>query len=227
MADSTLVILTADHGEEFFEHGSVLHGRSYFEEVIRVPLLLRGPGVPAGLRTDNLASLVDVVPTALGLLGLPIPDAVQGVDLSLAWREGTAQGPEGTAQGPEGTAQGPEGTAQGPKGTAQGREAVLAEADRGLAVPGRYRMLRTDRHKLILDSVGGEARIYDLRDDPMEKQPVADAALARSLINRLEAMTEEPRQAPAAPPLSAEQREMLQRLGYGDGAAASGSRPPR
>ena len=199
MADSTLVILTADHGEEFFEHGSVLHGRSYFEEVIRVPLLLRGPGVPAGLRSDNLASLVDVLPTALGLLGLPIPDAVQGMDLSLAWREGTMQG----------------------------REAVLAEADRGLEVPGRYRMLRTDRHKLILDSVGGEARIYDLRVDPMEKQPVADAALARSLSNRLEAMTEEPRRAPAAPPLSAEQREMLQRLGYGDGAGSPGSGPPR
>lgn len=199
VADSTLVILTSDHGEEFFEHGSVLHGRTYFEEVIRVPLLLRGPGVPAGHRVDELASLVDVVPTALGLLGLPIPEALQGLDLSVTWREGTRPG----------------------------REAILAESDRGLEVPGRYRMLRTDRHKLVLDTRQAGTRIYDLQADPKEMQPVTDPGLLRSLSQRLEAMTEQPRRAPSGPALSPEQLEMLRRLGYGDEGAASGPDPSR
>ncbi len=79
--EDTLVVVTSDHGEEFLEHGSVLHSRTYYEEVIRIPLILRGPGVAAGRRASGLASLVDVLPTALGLLGIPVLAELPGRDL--------------------------------------------------------------------------------------------------------------------------------------------------
>jgi len=80
LADDTLLVLTADHGEEIFEHGSVLHGYPY-DETARVPLVFRGPGIPNGRRVPELAALVDLMPTILSLLSLPIPKHVQGRDL--------------------------------------------------------------------------------------------------------------------------------------------------
>jgi len=57
----SLVILTSDHGEEFFEHGSLLHGRSVYQELVRVPLIMVGPGAPMGRRVASLSKN----PTAL------------------------------------------------------------------------------------------------------------------------------------------------------------------
>lgn len=72
LADDTLVVLTADHGDEFFEHGSLGHRLTLFEEVIQVPLILRMPGrLPAGRRVSGLVSTIDILPTALALLELP------------------------------------------------------------------------------------------------------------------------------------------------------------
>jgi arylsulfatase A-like enzyme len=78
--DDTLVIITSDHGEEIFEHGESIHQQPY-EETSRVPLVFKGPGIPRGLRLPYLAELVDLMPTVLSLLSLPIPDHVQGDDL--------------------------------------------------------------------------------------------------------------------------------------------------
>ncbi len=78
----TLVVLLSDHGEEFWEHGGVEHGHTFFDEVVRVPLILRGPGVPAGRRVGALTSLADVTPTILDLLGLPALPGVQGTSLA-------------------------------------------------------------------------------------------------------------------------------------------------
>ena len=60
---------TSDHGEEFAEHGHLGHGSGLWEEQLRVPLLLRGPGLAPGRRRDP-ASLVDLAPTLLAALGL-------------------------------------------------------------------------------------------------------------------------------------------------------------
>lgn len=68
----TLVIITADHGEEFFEHGAIGHRRTLYEEVVRVPLLLRLPGViPANTKVHEVASIADILPTVLDVLRLP------------------------------------------------------------------------------------------------------------------------------------------------------------
>lgn len=80
--DTTVVALTSDHGEEFFEHGRFGHRMTLFEEVLRVPLVLRRPGlVPAGGTSDVFASLVDVAPTLLELSGLPRPEGTWGRSL--------------------------------------------------------------------------------------------------------------------------------------------------
>ncbi|MEX1024145.1 MAG: sulfatase [Planctomycetota bacterium] len=71
LAESTLVIVTSDHGDEFFEHGSLGHRNTLFEEITQVPLIVRWPGrVAAGTRIAPLASTVDLVPTVLDWLRL-------------------------------------------------------------------------------------------------------------------------------------------------------------
>lgn len=93
LADDTIVVFTSDHGEEFFDHGSVGHGHSVYQELLRVPLIIRWPGVTdETLRIDDAVGLVDVMPTLLDALGLPIPDDISGRSLAplLAGRSETA-----------------------------------------------------------------------------------------------------------------------------------------
>jgi arylsulfatase A-like enzyme len=71
-ARTTLVVVVSDHGEEFFEHGGLGHRRNLAPEAIRIPLLLRLPDrLPAGAAPRGAASLTDVLPTVMELLGLP------------------------------------------------------------------------------------------------------------------------------------------------------------
>ena len=71
-AEDTLLVVTADHGEEFWEHGSVEHGRTLFGEVVNVPLLVRFPGGRfGGQRVTAPVSLIDVLPTLREAVGLP------------------------------------------------------------------------------------------------------------------------------------------------------------
>ena len=78
--DSTIIVVTADHGEEFQEHGRLKHGSHLYEESIRVPLIVAGPGIGASRRTDT-AQGVDLLPTLAARLGLPAPPALPGRDL--------------------------------------------------------------------------------------------------------------------------------------------------
>jgi arylsulfatase A-like enzyme len=80
--DRTALVVVSDHGEEFFEHGSVGHGHSLYQELLDVPLLVRYPPlVPAGVRVDADAELLDVAPTVLELAGVEAADDVQGESL--------------------------------------------------------------------------------------------------------------------------------------------------
>lgn len=80
--DDTLVVIVSDHGEEFWDHGSVLHAHSVFQELIHVPLLMRVPSLErdAG-RIAQRVSMVDVLPTLLELLALPVPAGLHGHSL--------------------------------------------------------------------------------------------------------------------------------------------------
>jgi arylsulfatase A-like enzyme len=75
--EETVVVVTADHGEEFWDHGSVGHGHSVYEELLHIPMFMRVPGAPVS-RVDAPVGLVDVVPTLLDVLGLPVPDDLAG-----------------------------------------------------------------------------------------------------------------------------------------------------
>ena len=82
LCDRTLVVVLADHGEEFWDHGGSEHGRTVYEEVIRVPLLMRWTGhVAAGMRIDPVVRLTDVAPTLLDLVGIPVPPDRDGETL--------------------------------------------------------------------------------------------------------------------------------------------------
>jgi len=71
LSKSTIVVLLADHGEEFLEHGEWEHGHNLHEQVLRVPMIVAGPGIPAGERREEPVDLLDVAPTLVDLAGLP------------------------------------------------------------------------------------------------------------------------------------------------------------
>jgi arylsulfatase A-like enzyme len=103
VAEQTLVVVTSDHGESFGQHDEDTHGLTLHDGVLRVPLMLRGPGIPAGRVVTGEVSNVSVAPTVLGALGVDGLDDPDGIDLSSTWRE--AKAPEQTvymeAVGPE------------------------------------------------------------------------------------------------------------------------------
>jgi len=80
--DSTLLVITADHGEMLGEHSEQTHGYTIYESAIKVPLVIRLPGSTRPKRIQSIAGLIDIAPTICGLLGLDTPDAMQGRDLS-------------------------------------------------------------------------------------------------------------------------------------------------
>ncbi len=87
--DPALIVLTADHGEEFYEHGGWWHGTTLYDEQINVPLIMKPPagrgraGVPVGLVRH-----LDIAPTLLAVAGVPIPEEMQGRVLELAAPDG-------------------------------------------------------------------------------------------------------------------------------------------
>ncbi|MGB5163399.1 MAG: sulfatase [Thermoanaerobaculia bacterium] len=83
LEDETIVVVLSDHGEEFLEHGGFLHN-ALFQEILHVPLVFRLPeslGFASGRRIQNVVRLVDVVPTLLEVLDLPVPEHLQGRSL--------------------------------------------------------------------------------------------------------------------------------------------------
>ena len=81
LARSTLVVFLSDHGDEFFEHGDCDHTTSVYQELVGVPLVFKGPGIPSKQVIDTPVSLVDVPPTILDYLNVPVPPAMEGTSL--------------------------------------------------------------------------------------------------------------------------------------------------
>ena len=190
LAEDTLVVVTSDHGEEFLEHGGVLHGRTQFDEILRVPLLMRGPGLPAGLRLRQPVSLVDLLPTLLSLVGVPLGFEVDGVDLSELLRGGDLASPR----------------------------VLFGEADHHREFHDVTRSARRGRYKLHHNLVTDERVFYDLERDPGERTPLAaehDPAL-RDLALRLDEFSSTAIAPQARQTLSDEEIQHLRSLGYLD-----------
>jgi len=80
LEDRTLVILTADHGEEFLEHGHWGHGPNLYQQSLHVPLIFSGPEIES--RVDStIVGQYDILPTVLDYCGIDVPDYIEGVSL--------------------------------------------------------------------------------------------------------------------------------------------------
>jgi len=155
---STLVVISADHGEELLDRDLIGHvstfkeGRLY-DEIVRIPLIFWFPGVmPAGLVLDQPVQCTDVMPTILDLLELPLPEGVQGQSLLPL-----IQGREGWVNRPLFFE------------TSGGGYTADEEQYRQ-----RFRAVRTRRWKLIYASPDDSYALYDLAADPGEREDVID-----------------------------------------------------
>jgi arylsulfatase A-like enzyme len=78
LADDTLVAVSTDHGEFLGEHQMIFKGPFAYDSLLRVPLLVRGPGFEAGAVVDDPVGTIDLAPTALNAAGLPVPPRMEG-----------------------------------------------------------------------------------------------------------------------------------------------------
>ena len=84
--DNTIIIMTSDHGEELFEHGFIGHASTslnakLYDEIIHIPLIIWWPKKVKHKVVDELVQQIDIMPTILDMLGLPLPEGLQGYSL--------------------------------------------------------------------------------------------------------------------------------------------------
>lgn len=149
-----IVIVSADHGEEFDEHGGRYHGSSLYDEQVRVPFIVKLPDGPARV-VGGQVQLADVAPTVLSLLDIPVPARMRATDLG-PWLS-QAGAPDAALP------------------------AAFAE------VEGK-RMVVHGEEKLICDAASGACQLFDLAEDPGERDNLIDEAPERAerLRQRLE-----------------------------------------
>jgi arylsulfatase A-like enzyme/Tfp pilus assembly protein PilF len=200
LLDTSLVVLTADHGEGLGDHGEAFHGYFVYDSTVHVPLILRFPGrVRAGSRIDTVVSHVDIAPTILDLTGQAIPTRLQGRSLL-----GTLIDPAG------GRREAPDGEVSEPT--------VYAESFYPLLHYGwaPLRALRSTTHKYI---EAPSPELFDLAGDPGERRNLASdqqrvsRLMARSLLAMAERLDEGAASSPTAD-LDEQTLAQLQALGY-------------
>ncbi|UTW11405.1 sulfatase-like hydrolase/transferase [Marinobacterium rhizophilum] len=162
IADDTLVVFSSDHGEMLGDHGLVLKGPMHYEGVLRVGMIVRGPGVPAGKRVADPVSTLDLAPTFSDYAGAPPLHNYHGHSLRPLIETDSAS-----------------------------RDCALNEWEllpSRVGVPLSLRTVRTRRHKLTLEAVSGAGELYDLENDPHEMNNLFDDPAAASVRRELEAM---------------------------------------
>jgi arylsulfatase A-like enzyme len=166
--ERTIVVFTSDHGDMLWSQGMTKKEQPW-EESILIPLLVRWPGrVPAGRASGTLISTVDLAPTLLRLMGLDVPDTMQGADLSAAMLGRSADGPDSVFL----------------------TQPIVV--DQGAAQGVReWRGLRTKRHTYAQWWDGGGWVLYDNDVDPFQANNLVDspahAAVRAKLAERLRA----------------------------------------
>lgn len=86
LADNTVIVFTTDHGHFYGHHGLIAKGAFHYEDMIKVPFIVRYPGkVPAGRISDSMQSLVDLAPTFLNMVDITVPRSMTGLVQSDAW----------------------------------------------------------------------------------------------------------------------------------------------
>lgn len=198
--DDTLIVLAADHGEEFLERGWLGHTRTLYDELIRVPLVLRLPRAPARTVIQEPVSLTSLPPTIMELLGFEIPKSFPYA--SLVGQLSAA-----------------------PLDLASQR--VLAEVDfvpasrLYVAKTARQQSLVGPRFKLIRNLLAGTVELYDVLRDPDERRDVSESepARVREMTRELDALLLEIASHDfrgREVELTDDEIEELQALGYGE-----------
>lgn len=142
LADDTYVCFVSDHGEMLGEHRLFRKGYPY-EGSARIPFLLGGPGIPAGVRREEVVELRDVMPTLLECAGLPVPRDVEGHSvLPLALDDGDGSW----------------------RDALHGEHVVLGQS---------LQWLTDGRQKYVWLSDSGDEQLFDLRADPHEEHDIA------------------------------------------------------
>jgi arylsulfatase A-like enzyme len=155
LADRTMLVLTADHGDEFGEHGGYGHGQSVYQELNRVPLIVVGPQVSEpGRVVDTPVPLLDLVPTLLDAAGAPLPDLIHGQSLLPVLRGGDAP------------------------------ETPIYSECPARRTSYDDKSLRQGDYKLIYNVKLDRAELYNLRTDPGEQHDLAAAEPQRTAAMR-------------------------------------------
>lgn len=159
LRDDTIVVFTSDHGEMFGAHGRIFK-LTFYEESVRVPLLVRWPGrIPAGTASDCCISTVDLMPTLLGLAGRTIPRAVEGMNLaSVALGKGGDEPDAVLLQG-------------------MGHTHLWKDGF-------EWRALRDARHTYARYLRDGRELLFDNQADPLQRHDLAGDAASRDLLER-------------------------------------------
>jgi len=154
LKSQTLLAVASDHGEGLGDHQETLHGFFVYQTTLAVPLILRGPGIVGGGRIDANVGLVDLLPTALDLLGVALPRGFQpsGNSLAAVLRDGTGPTPD----------------------SPQYAESLVPLLHFGWS---DLRVLRRGSWKYVL---APRPELYDLASDPHEQRNVAEEQQARA-----------------------------------------------
>jgi arylsulfatase A-like enzyme len=160
IADDTIVVLTSDHGETMGAHGWLEHKNIWYEESIGIPFFVRWPGTLRTGREDVLFNSADMVPTLLGLLGIPVPERIEGRNLSDVFMGRDADKPNSTF------------ICHYP-GSVKEHETAR---DRGLDIHAYgWRGVRTPDYTYVVDKPFGAGRakrlLYDNGNDPYQMNP--------------------------------------------------------
>lgn len=197
--ENTLVALVADHGDEFLEHGGLGHGGTLYRELLQVPFLLVGPGIPAR-DVDAPVSLIDLFPTLCELARVTPPSGLQGRSLVPLLVPGEAAGERGAPVFAECSATrmraaGASAAPRGPSGPDGRRERARRARARGLpSVSPGFSLVEGEWH-LIHSPSTGRSELYRYREDPGEETDLSAAhpaeverlvTLGRGLLERSE-----------------------------------------
>ncbi|SPD73135.1 hypothetical protein PITCH_A1700011 [uncultured Desulfobacterium sp.] len=203
------------------EHGAVLHGRTLFQEVVRVPLIFRVPGLPKGLKITENASLIDVMPTILSLVGISDFEVVDGIDLSQAWINKDFKMPqrylfvEADWNNVISRFMSRD-MAQNIKREGLTLRPVTEKTREGdVVVDDIKRAVRYGQYKLCYDRLTKQMQLYDLKNDPNERNDISsDKELSYQLFSRLEEFMKKGKRGKEVAPLSEEEIKRLKSLGY-------------
>ncbi len=204
--DRSLIMLMSDHGESLGAHGEAMHGIFLYDETIHVPLLFKLPGaVLAGRRVSARVRLIDVAPTLLSMLSLPLPPTFQGESLVPMMKAS-------------------------PRNSAAADLPAYAETDYPHRAFG-WAALRSLRSSKYLYVRAPRPELYDESQDAADRRNLATSspAVASTLLTQLNDLrdkTSSSRDNKPEQALTGEQSEKLAALGYASSSSAATSADP-